>query len=188
MDFFAYLNKCRNLLSMRRLRKCLRFGGIIWRLALLFLNMDDVISDAPSSEALNEPQILVEGPEDLVDDGVSMQELELLIGAFHVPNHKFLFAHKYSVTDMNNCKAEDKDHPMQFSYWPPHCIWTREGYNICAWTPDNEDWFVGRFKSYASGTSEVHKVKRWTNIVNGSKDSITMMEALETRARNFLAV
>ncbi len=37
LDFMAYLERCRELLCIGRLRKCLRYGGIIWRWRGYFL-------------------------------------------------------------------------------------------------------------------------------------------------------
>lgn len=82
LDFMAYLERCRELLCIDRLRKCLRYGGIIWRLARLFLDIYLGL-DAPSSDALNQPQRLV-GPQELVDDGISREEWLLLTGSFEV--------------------------------------------------------------------------------------------------------
>ncbi|KLO05321.1 hypothetical protein SCHPADRAFT_797847, partial [Schizopora paradoxa] len=121
-DFYAYLEKCGKLLSKPRLHKCLRFGGIIWRLAMLFLNLDGTIDAAPSPDALNHPQEII-GGEPLIDDGVTKEELNLLIGAF-----------KVSYEQGNRSTT-------QYSYWPPHHIWMKNGCNVGAWTPDNEDWF-----------------------------------------------
>ncbi|KLO10370.1 hypothetical protein SCHPADRAFT_832635 [Schizopora paradoxa] len=167
VDFYAYLDKCRKLLSKRRLRKCLRFGGIIWRLAVNFLLIDEVLDDSPSPDALNCPQELG-GRDDLIDDGVSKEELELLIGTFVV-----------SAPDSNNA-------PVQYSYWPPHHIWEKSGYNMGLWTPDNEDWFVGRLGMYTDGGGQLLKVHEWISNVDGFKDSRLMMEGLESRAHNFI--
>ena len=56
-----------------------------------------------------------------------------------------------------------------------------------AWTPDNEDWFVGRFKMYSTGKGKLLTVKEWKSNVEGFKDSRVMQDELETRARIFLA-
>ncbi|KLO19576.1 hypothetical protein SCHPADRAFT_817899 [Schizopora paradoxa] len=165
VDFFAYLGKCRNLLTIRRLRKCLRFGGIIWRLAILFLNFDDELDDSPSPDALNHPQTLV-GRDALIDDGVSKEELELLTGTFEV----------YRM----GSKA------TKFSYWPAHHVWSGSGFDMGAWTPDNEDWFVGRFKLYSDGGGRLLRVHEWISNINGFKDARIMMKGLEKRARSFI--
>ncbi|KLO03739.1 hypothetical protein SCHPADRAFT_841315 [Schizopora paradoxa] len=167
IDFFAYLGKCRNLMTIRRLRKCLRFGGIIWRLAMLFLNLDNALDIYPSPDALNQPQVLV-GRDELIDDGVSKEELELLIGVFEVA-----YPEKNKAT-------------TKFSYWPPHHIWSGSGFDMGAWTPDNEDWFVGRFKLYSEGGGRLLRVQEWINNIKGFKHSRTMMKELEDRARSFI--
>ncbi len=101
VDFFGYLDKCRNLMSMPRLRKCLRYGGIIWRLALLFLGPRDVIYQPPSPDALNEPLVL-EGPDALVDDGVSKDELELLVGTVLVSSGEYRLLGPNMSTDLRS--------------------------------------------------------------------------------------
>ncbi len=90
LDFIAYLDKCGKLLSMDRLRKCLRYGGIVWRLACVFLDIYAGL-DAPSHNALNQPQRLI-GPDKLVDDGISKAEILLLIGAVEVYGSECTFS------------------------------------------------------------------------------------------------
>lgn len=87
LDFYAYLEKVRKLLSVCRLYKFLQYGGIVWRVASLFIHTSEVQFHSPSADALNEPQTLI-GPESLIDDGVSREELELLLGVFVVHGRK----------------------------------------------------------------------------------------------------
>ena len=73
-----------------------------------------------------------------------------------------------------------------FSYWPPHHVWAKSGYNMGAWTPDNEDWFFGRLKMYTNEGGKILRVHEWKSNIDGFKDGRDMMKNLESRARKYI--
>ncbi len=83
-DFALYCERCADLLSLPRLRRALRCGGILWRIACDFLDHAEGI-DGPVEGTLNEPMQIVSSltnePE-LVEDSLSIEEIRILIGAF----------------------------------------------------------------------------------------------------------
>ncbi len=83
-DFALYCERCADLLSIPRLRRALRCGGILWRIARDFLDDAEGIS-GPVEGTLNEPMQIVSSsmnePE-LVEDSLSIDEIRILIGAF----------------------------------------------------------------------------------------------------------
>ncbi len=64
--------------------------------------------------------------------------------------------------------------------------WSSKGYNVGPWTPDNEDWFLGRFKSYAKGEGRLHTIDKWSKKMKGIKDSVTMMNTLNSQCATFI--
>lgn len=84
------------------------------------------------------------------------------------------------------CKVDEGGEPSRFSYWPPPYLWSSKGYNMGPWTPDNEDWFLGRFKSYAKGEGRLHSIDKWSKKMKGIKDSTTMMNTLNNHCATFI--
>ncbi len=60
------------------------------------------------------------GPQELVDDGVSKEELLLLIGNFETYGRECSFGFKAFTSNIHKYgKVEKKNDPGQYSYWPP---------------------------------------------------------------------
>ncbi len=81
-----------------------------------------------------------------------------------------------------------KNNAVQCFYWPPPYLWSNKGYNVGPRTPDNEDWFVGRFEQYLKGKGNLISVGQWSEKMDGLRDSITMVQTLEDHCVKFIGV
>ena len=85
-DLAVYEQKCYELFSIRRIRRALRCGGILWRIAKDYIPLDEAL-DGPVYEAINEPLWVCDSSTnrgEFVEDGLSLDEIHLLIGAFEL--------------------------------------------------------------------------------------------------------
>lgn len=55
------------------------------------------------------------------------------------------------------------------------------------WSPDNEDWFIGRFDLYVKGEGALLSVDEWSKKMKGFKESMTMMSTLNSHCATFIS-
>ncbi|KLO07596.1 hypothetical protein SCHPADRAFT_836413 [Schizopora paradoxa] len=172
-DFALYRARCADLLCITRLRRALRCGGILWRIAMDFLECYQGM-DGPMVGTLNEAMVLKSSsgePLDLVEDGLSQEEVGLLIGAFESRDEK------------------GKHEPVFYSFWPPPWVWDASGYNLGYWAPDCEDWYVHKLEDYREGKG-AHKLQnatQWMNKLRRFKDTTHIADTLEIQWRKIIA-
>ncbi|KLO04800.1 hypothetical protein SCHPADRAFT_1003192 [Schizopora paradoxa] len=171
-DFGMYQQKCFELFSIRRIRRALRCGGILWRIALEFIGADEAL-DGPVYEACNEPLWVCNSQSDraeYVEDGLSMDEILLLIGSFEL------------------CDEKSNNKPVWSSYWPPPWIWESSGYCVGYWTPDCEDWFINRLNRMKDGTNvdPLLCVEDWKGVVKRFRQTKKMTNTLEKHCINII--
>ncbi|KLO10926.1 hypothetical protein SCHPADRAFT_831864 [Schizopora paradoxa] len=168
-DYASYRQKCHEVLSIDRVRRALRCGGILWRIAMEHLDANDGI-DAPSREAMNEPLWIynrtTKRPE-LVEDGLSIDEVRLLIGSYEI-------------------KDSIKDKSVFCSYWPPPWIWENSGFFVGYWTPDCEDWFVNTQRKYENGGLALANIEEWKARLKRFGDTKKLRHAIERQCESIL--
>ncbi|KLO18895.1 hypothetical protein SCHPADRAFT_885790 [Schizopora paradoxa] len=117
-DYASYRQKCRELFSIDRVRRALRRGGIIWRIALDYIEVLDGV-DGPSQEVMNEPLWISDSASKrpvMVDDGLSVEEIGIIVGSYEIrdrywtPDCEDWFVNtqrRYEVGDLALARVEE---------------------------------------------------------------------------------
>ena len=139
LEYAAYDRKRREFLHSPRGRAALLRGGIVWRLAVLTLRPDDVLS-GPS--AFRSSQFTYEDRQ-YWDDSLTEEECNLICGAYRI-----------AVPDraLQNSIS---------SWWPRDSTWMASSLNNNFWTWDNETWFQKRLQEILDGKAEVKTAGQW---------------------------
>jgi hypothetical protein len=114
-------------------RACICEGGILWRVALQYADLDVVFS-CPTDDAVKFGigERFDWGGTTLWTDSLEFEEKATLLGVFIVRN--------YVHTDAA-CAA-------LMSLWPQHHSWADSSLDSINWTPTNESWFQSRKQAY----------------------------------------
>lgn len=164
-DFEEYEQRRDALLSLPHIRRAaLMHGGLIWRLALGDADCFDTVSAGPMRYAARaEYARRIPGFEDsqeLVDDGLSAEELSEIMGAYAV---------RVRPGNDPRCKM--------LSWWPRVSEWTGCVMYSEIWTAENEKWYQRHLAKLKAGQvqpqrweslpgmRQTKKVREWNNKV-----------------------
>ncbi len=152
IDYRMYLHRRAAMFASPHIRRAaLKYGGIIWRLAVEDSGMDlqEMLHDSiagPSPQALRTQRhthIVINSNEEFKDDGLNEFELNDIVG----------------------CLLQQAAHGVErctiVSWWPRSTLWDNADVNCGFWTVENERWYQ-KYKSYLEHGSA--KPKKWTQI------------------------
>ncbi|TEB32033.1 hypothetical protein FA13DRAFT_1628504, partial [Coprinellus micaceus] len=166
-DYDAYEQKMTAFLKSRRGALALRYGGVVWRLAIEAVTPRQVqyALEAPTRAALAGGQVCgVCFDNDLLSDDLEPHELDLILGA-----------HRYRS---RNPKVIGKLNPNSIAMvWPPLSAWSKSSWNTGEWSQTAEVWFQQRRAELRRGEPGARPLstKDW-------KSKLRHMTARDTRA------
>ncbi|TCD60191.1 hypothetical protein EIP91_010596 [Steccherinum ochraceum] len=148
-QFRWYMARLREFFAVKsRLRAAIQHGGLVWRIACEFIDVEDDIScDGPGEDSLvhggqpvhwyerapNQPTGV--WPQQMWRDVLSEVEVDFICGVY--------------LDDSND---QPKSLPKHISWWPRPNIFQDSGFYTGYWTPFCEQWYQKRFASLADGS------------------------------------
>ncbi|TEB20012.1 hypothetical protein FA13DRAFT_1645628, partial [Coprinellus micaceus] len=175
-DYDAYERKVTAFLKSRRGALALRYGGVVWRLAIEAVTPRQVqyALEAPTRAALAGGQVCgVCFDHDLLSDDLEPHELDLILGA-----------HRYQS---RNPKAVHKMNPNSIAtVWPPQSARSKSSWNTGEWSQTAEEWFQQRRAELRRGEPGVRPLstKDWKSKLRhvAAKDTRAMWKGYEALA------
>lgn len=181
-DYARYETSRERILRGSRGRVALMKGGIVWRLAVETLGLEQLFTD-PNVFAPVQFQIPVVGGT-LVDDDLSDDELAMICGVHCIINSKFI-RNKFKIIWVLDRLTQLVDHSLRSgvsdsSWWPKYSTWRGSGFDYGYWTWDNELWFRERRAHVQAGNAGVKTAGQWKASLKGCRKGVKLRAAVET--------
>jgi hypothetical protein len=138
-DYVSFLSVVELLMQQPRFASSIFRGGILGRICLEFVHLEDLL-EGPSSDAERHGLRWVGNGEDYcqwVENYVSEEEIELLIGTFYIATGK-----RTDGYNTNNSAEHAIDRRKQFakkSFFPSPSTWEKSGLNTRVWSNSPEE-------------------------------------------------
>ncbi|PPQ84886.1 hypothetical protein CVT26_008733 [Gymnopilus dilepis] len=154
-DYDAYVLQRDTLLQIPRVaRAALLSGGILWRLATQALTFDTVLQGPTANSTSHRHgyvQVIKGNDMELRDDGLTDEEIEILIGLYF-------------------CETGSGNQTSQASWWPQPSTW-KSKISHGRWTIFNENFFQERETKILEGTAHPLIASDWGKQLRGSSVS-----------------
>ncbi|RXW17372.1 hypothetical protein EST38_g8478 [Candolleomyces aberdarensis] len=172
----AYEVRREAFLKSRRGGLALKAGGILWRLAIEFVDRkrvkDALAAPGRSAEThgywcgAHDPSAYgSDGAFDFVDEHLDGNELDILLGAYRVP--------------AGGCET------IVF-LWPTEKAWANSAMNIGAWSADCEAWFQKRLSEIRAGTAELLSSNKWKEAIRFNSAAGKVWSTYESLAQSYI--
>ena len=188
-DFYAYEQQRATLLSDPRVaRSALLRGGIVWRLAVATLSFDDVLEGPTTAATLERRGIIVRSSlesVDLVDDGLSQLELDIVCGLHHCYTGMFFIAFFiYLLTTWIIFIGQGRAFTSK-SWWPTDSNWQKNSQHT-RWTEKSEHFFSTRLAKLRAGDGEPKNFKDWRQSIRGSSVTRRINSKISSAYKKFV--
>jgi hypothetical protein len=148
-DYTAYWNKLVAFLQGPRGHLTATMGGIIWRLAVQALGMQELGEKVLSGNTFHTPSLQYKSR--------SSDHCFYGLETLSVPELEFISGTYYVYTDKGEQVAKQ-------SWWPQHHTWLRNGRDMGHWTQAAEEWFHKRLADIRDDPAAALKTpKVWDN-------------------------
>ncbi|PIL28518.1 hypothetical protein GSI_08556 [Ganoderma sinense ZZ0214-1] len=176
-DYESYCQRVLELAARPHARAAWLKGGIVWRIMRHVTGREhplanqDGVEDGPSVETPHHVSVTIEkGAEALYDDGLSLEELDMIAGVVRVYTEGMSGIHH---------QTEDA------SWWPKHSAWVRGGAYTGIWTPWQEHWFQERLRGILAGSEGPLNATQWKDKLKGFKKAGHLADRVEEASWNF---
>ncbi|KAJ3551224.1 hypothetical protein NM688_g4826 [Phlebia brevispora] len=166
-EYYVYEARRNSILQGPRGRAALLKGGIIWRLAMETLNPDFVLS-GPGGDRAHE-FIINQASSYMVDDDLSVDELDIISGVYKVLNHP---------TGALNVSHR--------SWWPKFSAWQGSVQDNGHWSIKNEIWFQQRRDAILTGKAGVKTGQEWYNMLAIKREWRNVRTNMEALSKKYL--
>ena len=188
-DFYAYEQQRATLLSDPRVaRSALLRGGIVWRLAVATLSFDDVLEGPTTAATLERRGIIVRSSlesVDLVDDGLSQLELDIVCGLHHCYTGMFFIAFFiYLLTTWIIFIGQGRAFTSK-SWWPTDSNWQKNSQHT-RWTEKSEHFFSTRLAKLRAGDGEPKNFEDWRQSIRGSSVTRRINSKISSAYKKFV--
>lgn len=187
-DYEAYESARDAFLRSPRARAALLKGGIVWRLAMEFIEPGLVLA-GPSDDALARGQSLrptAGGPE-YFDDELTSNELDLICGVYQVRTGILNFRiFRCLLCRLSQISTGYGDQVSHLSWWPKHATWEKSQFNVGYWTRFAEEWFQRRLTEIRSNKAQCKTAAQWYRSIPKKGNAVVLFEKYEEVARAFL--
>jgi hypothetical protein len=186
-DYEAYENARDAFLRSPRGRAALLKGGIVWRLAMEFLEPGLVLA-GPSDDALVCGQSFrpIAGNPDYYDDYLKPDELDLICGVYQVRTGILNLRILWFLVAYRKTSTGYGDQVSHLSWWPKHATWEKSQFNVGYWTRFAEEWFQRRLAEIRSNNAQCKTAAQWYRSIPKKGSAVTLIEKYEQVATAFL--
>ncbi|KAG2017314.1 hypothetical protein CC2G_006832 [Coprinopsis cinerea AmutBmut pab1-1] len=166
-DYESYIHTRTVLLQKPNMQAALRRGGMVWRLAIATLGLSDALKPATGCGAMM--SVPLDGSCDLVEDGLTLDELDLLCGAYE-------------------CIDQDGQVALK-SWWPLTRYYEKEecGENYGRWCQRRERWYLNRLEKIEKSEAQPLTYTEWKSSQRGHPSIRKFHKAIESRSAEFIA-
>ncbi|KAI0337019.1 hypothetical protein BDW22DRAFT_1304455, partial [Trametopsis cervina] len=141
-DYQAYVIQRDEFLKSPRGPTALLKGGIVWRLAIGTASIRTLCIGPESDRTVQETSLR---GTTYIEDELSIQELDIVVGTYRILTHRSHAAMQGSFV----------------SWWPPHDIWQMSGVQMGYWTLENESWYQNRLLKIRDNTAKHFTRHQW---------------------------
>lgn len=163
-DYGNYQATLDELFTRSYARAALLEGGIVWRIALLYLKDSELdVTRGPSIDAaLLGKRWMLEGGSIMYDDRLSESEMDVICGVYEIPTGKYFFFNICWSFKVRFAPGRGQQ-TSHMSWWPKQSLFLKSGLWPGYWSPQCEEWFQGRLNQILGHTARLRKSSSWPN-------------------------
>ena len=188
-DDYEHYENIRDALFQERGAAVLCQGGIVWRLAVMAFNLEDVLLVPANFGEHGWRARLPDGTE-IVSADLSGNDLDIIVGMYRRLGGMCIGC-QLSRTLADIPLSADPRYDAQVAYvswWPRQHIWMSSTYNVGFWTTRQEDWFQNRLAEIRARRAEPISSYDWQKKhFLGDKRALTAVKRFEDLCTQSLA-
>ncbi|KAM5534236.1 hypothetical protein V8D89_012143 [Ganoderma adspersum] len=178
-EYDAYCHQVLELSQMPHMRCAWLKGGIVWRIMVEVTGRhpcsdrhrswtikDELVTGPSNSTDRYHPVTTDEEGGAYYDDGLSIQEMDVIVGIV-------------KVLTGNGHQTED------VSWWPKHAMWVKGGWYTGIWSPWDEQWFRRRLEAIRAGSGPMNGVE-WREELRKHKKARKLTAIVEQKSWDFM--
>lgn len=188
-DYASYEKERDDLLRSSKGRVALMMGGIVWRLAMECIGVENVLRGPGDDHT--ESDLIVINDCKFLDDTLSEHELDVICGVYRSLGRKCTAVHVNTNAKQIVCAEDSKNQEYgasDKSWWPKHKTWMTSGMSIGHWTDKDERWFRRRLYAIKHQSESPKHARKWASALkNHKKQTNELFRGFELLARNKLS-
>jgi hypothetical protein len=154
-DYRRYEERLNAFLASRRGALALRYGGVIWRLAIESVNSQKISDtlEAPTDSSIKHGSVCGSAlGYDLVADQLEPHEIDLILGA-------------YRYRSRDRAQPKNWNPEATTTLWPSQAAWAKSSLNTGEWNRESEQWFQARRQELRDGLASPMSSTAWKVIL-----------------------
>lgn len=173
-DYHQYLQlRSELLLNKSVARAGLGMGGLIWRLVLDDIDIEDLFA-TPDADTLSHATRVDYADFEYMMFTLNDNEREIISGVYHMPTGNFNMCYRQSLL-YSSISTGVPNQQTTKSWWPSHHVWQKSGFFVGYWTRSCEEWFQKRQREILDGKATLHTAAQWSRTLKFERRQIAKM-------------